>query len=659
MAKKPKLSPPVTIDFETFGIEGRPAYPPIPVGVSIKWPGLKAVYYAWGHPTQNNCGVETALDALRAAWNHPGGILFHNCKFDLDVAEIHLGLPIPSPAHVHDTQFLLFLHEPNETQALKPASERLLNLKPEERDAVTDWLVEHQPVPGVKISRSPKSEHYAGRYIAYAPGDLVGVYANGDTERTEKLFNLLHKKILAAGMEQAYLRCRKLVPILLGMERRGVPVDLERLRDDVKTYQWQRESLTEWILARLKIKDPGFNLDSGDQLVEALIRAKKVDEVMLGRTPKGAWRTDKDSLDLAVTDRVLLGMLKHRTQLSTCLKTFMQPWLATAEESGGLIFTQWNQTRATDSGGSVGTRTGRFSSTPNFQNIPKTFDPIFKHDVDLLLETQQDPKERKKLETLRKTLPVCPLGVIRALPLVRSYIIPGVGRVLVDRDYSQQEPRILAHFDGNLLQQAYLENPWVDFHDYAKAELEKSGLFYERKPVKNTNLGLIYGMGVGKLAFKNDMSVEEAKRLKDAILQLYPGLKDMYKEMKRRAEAGEPIRTWGGRVYYCEPPKLVDGRMMKFDYKMVNTLVQGSAGDCTAEALIRFYESAPSNYHLLLQVHDQITVSAPVAEEDQAMEVLRRAMDEVEFTVPMLSEGKSSKTNWAELKPYDKKGKRV
>lgn len=644
MAKpKPKPKLPVTIDFESFGIEGRPAYPPIPVGVSIKYPGKPSRYYAWGHPSQNNCGVDEAIAALQQAWAHPGGILCHNLKFDLDVATVHLGLPLLPPERLHDTMFLLFLHEPNEVQALKPASERLLGLKPEERDAVTEWLCEHQPVPGVQISSSPRSEHYAGRYIAYAPGNLVGKYCNGDVERTEALFNLLHPLIQEAEMDGAYLRMRKLVPILLEMERRGVPVDLPRLRQDAAAYQAQRDTVTTWLLKRLKAS-PDLNLDSGDQLVEALLKAKKVDPTKLGVTAKGTTKTDKDSLDLAVTDRVLLGMLKHRTQLNTCLKTFMQPWLTTAERSGGFIFTTWHQTKATDSGGSVGTRTGRFSSTPNFQNAPKTFDPIFKHE-------ESDPKKAKHL-------PVCPLPDLLPLPLVRSYIIPGKGRVLVDRDYSQQEPRILAHFDADKLQQAYLDDPWVDFHDYAKAELAKVGLFYERKPVKNTNLGLIYGMGVGKLAFKNGMSVEEAKRLKDAVLRLYPGLKEMYSEMKRRAQANEPIRTWGGRVYYCEPPKLVDGRRREFDYKMVNTLVQGSAGDCTAEALIRFHETAPANYHLLLQVHDEIVVSAPASEEHQAMELLRQAMEGVAFSVPMLSEGKSSKTNWAALQPYDKKGKR-
>jgi DNA polymerase I-like protein with 3'-5' exonuclease and polymerase domains len=245
---------------------------------------------------------------------------------------------------------------------------------------------------------------------------------------------------------------------------------------------------------------------------------------------------------------------------------------------------------------------------------------------------------------------------------VRSYVIPGTGRVFVDRDYSQQEPRILAHFDGGSLLDKYLENPWVDFHDYAKAELEKAGLFYDRKPVKNTNLGLIYGMGVGKLAEKNDMTVEESANLKKAILRLYPGLADMYKDMRVRADNNQPIRTWGGREYYCEPPKLIDGRLRKFDYKLVNVLIQGSAADCTKEAILRWHRSnaaAHPEWHLLLNIHDQLTVSVPVAARAKAMEALREAMEGVEFSVAMLSEGSWSPDNWASLKDYDKKGKQL
>jgi DNA polymerase I-like protein with 3'-5' exonuclease and polymerase domains len=205
----------------------------------------------------------------------------------------------------------------------------------------------------------------------------------------------------------------------------------------------------------------------------------------------------------------------------------------------------------------------------------------------------------------------------------------------------------------------YLEDPWIDFHDYAKAELEKMGKFYDRKPVKNTNLGLIYGMGVGKLAERNGMTVEEAAELKKAILQLYPGLKQMYQDMKLRAKSGQPIRTWGGREYYCEEPKLINGRIQEFDYKLVNVLIQGSAADCTKQAIINFYEAKKPQWKIILIVHDQITVSVPKKEVHEAMEVLRVQMERVEFDVPILSEGAVSDTNWDDLRDYDKRGRRV
>lgn len=641
---------PVTIDFETQGIDGRPKYPPIPVGVSIKYPGKKSKYYAWGHPTKNNCSFGEAKRELAKAWAHKDGILCQNAKFDTDVAESHFDFePLPWDK-VHDTLFLLFLDDPHQIElGLKPSAERLLGLPPEEQDEVANWLIANQPVPGVKISKSKTSEHYFGRYICMAPGDLVGKYANGDVDRTEQIFNLLWKKTVDRGMLTSYDRERELSPILLDMERRGVPVDHKRLRSDVDNYVSWMNQIDAWIIKTIKAS-ADINLDSGAQLIEAMIASGKADENLMPRTPTGKYQTNKEALLIGVTDKVLLAVLKYRTQLKTCLNTFMKPWLNTADASGGLIFTTWNQTKSTESGGAVGTRTGRLSSTPNFQNIPKEFSPIFSHD-------ESDPAKAKKL-------PKCPWKDLPALPMVRSYVVPFKGHVFVDRDYSQQEPRILAHFDGGALMDTYIANPWVDFHDYAKAELEKMGKFYDRKPVKNTNLGLIYGMGVGKLAERNGMSVEESAELKKAILTLYPGLKDMYKDMKVRAKSNTPIRTWGGREYYCEPPRLVDGRIREFDYKLVNVLIQGSAADCTKEAIIRTYNEFKrlgklSEWFILLNVHDQVTCSVPKKDLKQSMEVLRVQMESVEFDVPILSEGAVSSTNWAELKDYDKKGKLV
>lgn len=637
---------PVVIDCETFGIEPRPHYPPLPCGVSIKWPGKPARYYAFAHLEENNCSWKDAHDAIAKAYLHPDGVLFQNGKFDIDVIECHMGLTVPKWNQIHDTLFLLFLHDPNQTElSLKPSAARLLGMLPEERDTVIDWLVANQPVPGIRISPSKSSDTYAMKYIPFAPGKMVGDYANGDCIRTEKLFNFLWPDIQKRKMLASYDRERELMPFLLEMERQGVPVDIHRLQFDVKKFRDWHQIVSEWICRQLKTTTDKLNLDSGDQLMKALIATKKVDEKKVPRTKTGKYQFNKEALLSVLHDKVMLAMLKYRTQLGTCLQTFMEPWLRTAQESGGLIFTTWNQVKSPSADGNVGTRTGRLSSTPNFQNMPKEFQPIFAH----------EEKDKKKAALL----PKCPLPKLPSLPQCRGYITPFNGHVLIDRDYSQQEPRILAHFDGGALMKKYIENPWIDFHDYAREELAKAGLFYERKPVKNTNLGLIYGMGVGKLAIKNDMAVDEAGKLKKAILKLYPGLSDMYSDMKQRAATNQPLRTWGGREYFCEPPKLVEGRMKQFDYKMVNSLIQGSAADCTKEAIIRFMRKKKSSWKLLLNVHDELVASVPIPELKPAMQHMKDTMESVEFDVPMLSEGTTSLVHWNALDEFDTKGKYV
>jgi DNA polymerase I-like protein with 3'-5' exonuclease and polymerase domains len=637
---------PTTVDFETFGIEGRPDYPPAPVGVSIKKWGKAPRYYAWGHPTENNCTQAQAVKALQEAYACPDGVLFHNGRFDTDVAEVHLGLPVPSWERYHDTLFLLFLDNPHSFNlGLKPNAKSYLGMEPEERDAVVDWLLEHQPLKaqGVRITKSKdrKSKHPAGKYIALAPGKLVGDYANGDVIRTEGLFAHLWKKtVIDRQMGAAYDRERKLMPIFLDMERRGLRVDLARLEHDVALYTgWQRR-LDAWLLKRLAC-DPNTNLDSDDQLYAILMELDLLDLGKMGRTKTGKVSLNGISLAAGLKDPLLASVLRYRTQLGTCMGTFMRPWLEVARRSGGLIFTQWNQVRSPDGG----TRTGRLSSSgPNFQNIPKEFEKLF------------DGVDEKG-----RALPKCPWKDLPPLPLCRSYVVPYYpDHVLADRDYSQQEPRILAHFEDGELMVQYTENPWIDYHDNAKEQLER--VFkrpFKRKPVKNINLGIIYGQGIASLAVKNGETFEDTQTLQRAVLNLYPGLKDLRDSMKLRARAQEPIRTWGGREYYCEPPRVIDGQLRTFDYKMVNVLIQGSAADCTKEAIIRFYAVKEPHWIVLLQVHDELLLSVPAEELVWALEVLRATMESVEFDVKILSEGSWSDRNWAALVDYDKKGKVV
>lgn len=140
--------PEVTVvDFETLPIEPRPHYPPRPVGVSIQLPEERCGrYYAWGHVSGgNNCSLDDARRVLKRVWAG-GHLLFQNGKFDVDVAETHMGAArIADPLLVHDTMFLLFLHDPHaKSLSLKPSAERILDMKPTEQQAVGRWLVDHQ-----------------------------------------------------------------------------------------------------------------------------------------------------------------------------------------------------------------------------------------------------------------------------------------------------------------------------------------------------------------------------------------------------------------------------------------------------------------------------------------------------------------------------------
>src|SRR5690606_11552488 len=92
-----------------------------------------------------------------------------------------------------------------------------------------------------------------------------------------------------------------------------------------------------------------MNPGSGAELADWLLRSGKV--TALPRTATGRPSTAKDALQSAVEDPALLGLLRYRGVLKTCLGTFLGPWVAQANANKGRIHTQWHQTRGDDDKG--------------------------------------------------------------------------------------------------------------------------------------------------------------------------------------------------------------------------------------------------------------------------------------------------------------------
>lgn len=617
----------VTIDFETEAINKRPLYPPKPVGFSVIESGKStAKYYAFGHQTGNNCTLDEAKKILQRIWNSKEAMLFHNAKFDVDVAQEHMDCGPVDWDRVHDTQYLLFLHDPHALSlALKPASEKLLGMPPEERDELKEWVLEN--VEGAKPSTW-------GGYICMAPGKLTGKYANGDTVRTLKLFKYLYPKITKDGMLEAYERERKLMPIFLENERIGMRIDVASLRTDIPIYKAEREKVEKWLRKRLKdyAGASTMNFDSDAEVAEALSDCRIVTEWELTKTGKRS--TSKKNMTIEkFSDKKVFLALGYRNRISTCIGTFMEPWLEQATSGDGSIHPSWNQVRQpkTDDAETKGTRTGRPScDNPNLLNLAKSF---------------EDRGDDYTHPTFIKDLV--------PLPLVRRYMLPDKGCVWLHRDYNQQELRVLAHFEDGSIMAAYNNDPDLDMHTFVQDEVERLiGRKYDRVTVKTMNFGKVYGQGLGSLAEKLHRSVDEVKGIRDAQNKALPGLPDLEKSIKEVAKAGEPIVTWGGRLYYVEPPKFVEkfGREMSFEYKLLNYLVQGSSADATKEAIIRFYyhKSRKPNWRLLVTVYDEINICAPKSEKKEAMALLKECMEGLEFDVPMMSDGKAG-ASWGTL----------
>jgi DNA polymerase I-like protein with 3'-5' exonuclease and polymerase domains len=638
-------------DFETDAICRRPEYPPRPVGVSIMKPGRKSKYYAFRHPQENNCSFEDARKAMQEMWDSGDVLLAHNHKFDLDVAVTHMGLPMLPWQRIADSMFLLFLDDPHSMKlALKPSADRLLGMAPTERDELKDWLEEHIPElqrgwsAGVDRWGKEVDKPMWGAYICRAPGNLVGRYADGDVVRAKAIFDKLYPSIIERGMGEAYDRERKLLPILLRNEQEGIRADLDGMVEAHKKYTQGIETCDEWLRKRLKA--PGMNVDSDTEIADALDREGVVTEWTMtapSKTfPNGQRSTSKKTMTIdKFSDVKVFQVLGYRNRARTCLSTFLENWIDMADRPGSQrVYTNWNQVKQiASSGDDAGAKTGRLSSNPNFQNVPKAWKG-FPH-----------PKFMRSLSEL---------------PLMRQFLLPDKGEVWLKRDYKQQEYRITAHFEGGALYNAFCENPFVDMHDLVRSLiLQVTGLDIDRDDVKTLNFGMLYGMGLAILADRLGVSMDEARRTKNAWTRSLPDVKALDQTLKNIGKMGDPIMTWGGRIYLCEPPREIKGIMRSFEYRLLNYLVQGSAADCTKEAMIR-YDEERENARLLLSVHDEFGASCPMGKAAEEMRIMDRCMSSVgigvgetpeegdpRFCVPMLSDGAIGVKDWGHLAKWD------
>ena len=585
----------VSLDFETKGIvDGGPLLP-YPVGCAIKRGRGESVYYAWGHPTENNCTEEEFRGVIQSIWEEEW-LTQNGATFDVPIAEHYFGAGLNKrdPLLTHDTLFMAYLHDPHaRSLSLKDLAEDWLGMPPEEQQEMYDWLQAHVP----ECRRSRKA---CGAYISEAPGSMVGRYAIGDTDRTHALAEFLAPVL--EHMPEAYNRERLLAPILADIQNRGVRCDLERLKADYAKAMEKKNQLEQMIRDHLK-QGPEFEIKN--EALGAAMLALGYEGFLT--TPTGKVSMAAASLEKALeSDPVLRSLLSSRSKYVTLTGTFMGPWIEYAEANGGRIHASYNQVRNPDG---FGTRTGRLSSSkPNFQNVP----------TDQGVDHWGDP-----------------------YPVMRSYLLPEEGHVWVCGDFKNQEPRITAHFEEGALMEAFQEDPNLDPYMFV-ANLCN----IDRKPSKTILLGIIYAMGAPTMAEKLGIDVQTTTIYRNIIKANLPDVVQLDLDCKKRFRHGLPIKTLGGRLYYCEPPS--NGRT--WEYKALNVLVQGSAADQTKEAMVFIKPYLDKlGARLLGTVHDEYSISCKPEHVESIKKLMQMSANALPCDVPMLMDINHG-ASWAEAK---------
>jgi len=389
-----------------------------------------------------------------------------------------------------------------------------------------------------------------------------------------------------------------LTEVLVSMERAGIELD----KDGIGAFGKELESDIDRIQSEIyELADAVFNISSPKQLGEILF-----DKLMLphGKKTKTGYSTNADVLENLMDKHDIIPLIIEFRALTKLNSTYVAGLLKLVGEDSR-IHTTFMQTI---------TRTGRISSVePNIQNIP--------------------------VRTARGRQ-------------MRRFFRAKSGHMLVDADYSQIELRVLAHISGDeIMKQAFSED--ADIHTITAAQVFNQPPEWItpelRTAAKAVNFGIVYGIGAFSLAKDIDVSVSEAKSYIESYLAKYKGVKTYMNTVIAGAKKSGGVSTMFGRKRYIteinSTNKIVESAGRRIAQ---NTPIQGTAADIIKLAMIRVYNRIREKglkARLILQVHDELIVEAPVNEMFEVEKLLKEEMEAAAtLSVPLLADVKSGKT---------------
>ena len=429
-------------------------------------------------------------------------------------------------------------------------------------------------------------------------------YSCADADITGQLTELLKPELHQQGLWKLFSEVEMpLIPVLIHMERNGVALDTDLLRQ-------MSHQLGEQLLRReaeiYNSVGHQFNINSPQQLSSVLFQELKLPPA---RKTKGGYSTGAPVLEeLRGVHPVIEFILDYR-QLAKLKSTYIDALPGLINPKTGRVHTSFSQTR---------TATGRLSSSePNLQNIPV------------------------RGELGRK---------------VRNAFVAPSGFCLLSGDYSQIDLRALAHLSGDpSLLTAFHQDK--DIHTATAAQLfnvDASQVTLDmRRLAKTVNFGVIYGMSDYGLEQATELSREEAAQFITSYFEKYPGVKQYLESTKEQARKLGYVQTLLGRRRFIPEINSSNRQVREAAERMaINMPVQGTSADIIKVAMINLEREMDKRHlrsKMLLQVHDELIFEVPEDELEEMRQLVPEIMSTaLELSVPLKVDIKTG-SNWGEM----------
>jgi len=587
------------------------------VGISF----AVADHKAWYIPVPaNRKEAEAIVNELRPLFENETILkIAQNAKYDYSVLKRY-GVEVCEP--MFDTMVAHYLLEPEQPHNMDYLSEVYLKYKPisyneliqsasqpetTKEEAPADLFAMFDAAEAEANQSSPLPCGGAGggaSGLRAVPVSKVAEYCCEDSDVTFQLFQLFQPMLKEQGLTKLFEEVEMpLVKVLADMELTGVRLDVQALKES--------ESILYDELKRLDGTLAEAAGHSFNPLSPKAVATVLYDELHLD--PKSKQRSTAEEILQQLKGKVsnekhiqlIEDILSYRG-IKKLLSTYIEALPQEVNAHTGRIHAQFNQTV---------TSTGRLSSSnPNLQNIPI-----------------RDALGRE----------------------LRKAFIPDEGEVFFSADYSQIELRLMAHLsqDPNMVE-AFLGGEDIHAATASKiyhlpvAEVSK----LQRTKAKTANFGIIYGISVFGLASRLNIPRSEAKELIDGYFATYPRIKEyMDKSIEIAREKGY-VETLFGRKRMLPDIHSANATVRGYaERNAINAPIQGTAADIIKIAMVHIAKRIRKeklHAKLLIQVHDELNFSVPVAELDQLQKlVLEEMASAVKLTVPLIADCGSG-ANW-------------